>query len=285
MFNEILKISYDLLKKNTNLTQHLFLFFLITMFVMPSIAGKTGIIFIAVFFLFICAFLAGWLNAIKIAYQETFPKIDCFVNQDNDRVEISKNNNSDNEFNLPPMYIKEFFEGVGEHSLKFLGGGLVYIAIFGIGFYLINYFIHHFVVIPQVIKNIDINSLSYMTQEELDKIVLTLTQSDKIKIFKIAGLISGTFLLGSYITMLFPIALINSEKNIFSCLFLNIKSLFKNIPLSFFMFILFNGFLFLLSLGFSTPQNLILFFISFILYCYLSVFYYISLFVYYEKTK
>ena len=285
MFNEILKTSYDLLKKNTNLTQHLFLFFLITMFVIPNVAGIKGILFIIIFFLFVCAFFAGWFNAIKTAYQAEFPTVDCFVNDDNDRVEISKRINIDNEFNLPPLYFKEFFEGVGQYSLKFICGGLIYAAIFGIVFYLLGYFIHHFVTVPAAIKQIDINSLSVMTQDELNKIVLSLNQVDKLKVLKLAGLISGSFIFLSYITLLFPVALINSEKNVFYCLFLSIKSLFKNIPLSLFIFIIFNALLFLLSLGFSTPQNLILFFISFILYCYLSLLYYLALFVYYEKTK
>ncbi len=285
MFNEILKISYNLLKKNTNLTQHLFLFFLITMFLIPGVVGIKGMLFFIVFSLFICAFFAGWLNAIKTAYQAEFPKVDCYVSKDNDRVEISKKSNLNEDFILPPLYFKEFFEGVGQYFLKFLCAGIIYAAIFGIGFYLLNWFIHHYVVIPSAIKNIDINSLSVMTQEEINKLVLSLSQMEKLKILKIAGLISGTFVLGNYVTMLFPIALINSEKNVFYCLFLSLKSLLKNIPLTFFIFVMFNSLLFLLSIGFSTPQNLILFFISFILYCYLSLFYYIMLFVYYEKTK
>ena len=285
MFNEVLKISYDLLKKNTNLTQHLFLFFLITMFVIPNIGGMKGMLFIIVFSLFVCAFFAGWFNAIKTAYRAEFPQVDCFVNEDNDRVEISKNKDSDNEFNLPPLYFKEFFEGVGKYFLKFLCGGLVYVVIFGVCFYLLNYFIHHFVVIPPAIKQIDINSLSVMTQDELNKIVLSLNMTEQLKVLKLAGLISGAFMLLGYVTLLFPVVLVNSEKNVFYCLFLSIKSLFKNIPLSFFIYFIFNSLLFLLSIGFSNPNNLIIFFISFILYCYLSLLYYLSLFVYYEKTK
>ena len=285
MFNEVLKISYDLLRKITNLTQHLFLFFLITMFLIPNVAGIRGMLFIIVFFLFVCAFFAGWLNAIKTAYHAEFPKVDCFVNEDNDRVEISKNNNNDTDFILPPLYFKEFFEGVGQYFLKFLLGGIVYVVLFGIILYLVHVFIAHFVVIPQALKVIDINALTTMSQDDLNKIVSSLTTAEQLKVLKIAVLISGSFIFTSYLTMLYPIALINSEKNVFYSLYLSLKSLFKNIPVSILFFIIFSCLLFVLSMGFSTPQNLIVFFISFLLYCYLSLFYYIVLFVYYEKTK
>ena len=286
MLNEILIISYNLFKKNINLSHHLLWFFLITMILVPNVAGIRGLLFFFIFFIFTCAFSAGWFNAFKYAYNKDFPKTDIIITQDNDNINLSTNKNSyDDKLDFPPFYYKEFFEGVGQYFVKFLCGGIIYITIFCIVFYLIHQFISHFVVIPPTLKAIDINSLSTMTQEDLNKIIDTLTKPDQIKIIKIALLISGSFIFTSYLTMMYPIALINSEKNVFYSLFLSLKSVLKNIPVSLLFFTIFSALLFVMSIGFSTPQNLIIFFISFILYCYLSVFYYMTLFVYYEKTK
>ena len=112
MFIEILKKSFDLMKKNLNLTQLIFIFFIVMTIIAPVLAGLKinikALPFIILLFCVVCMFFSGLFFAFKKAmeYEKNPPK-------------------NDNPFDLSPMYFAEFFQGVGLYFKKFIFAGIL----------------------------------------------------------------------------------------------------------------------------------------------------------------
>ncbi|MCQ2958000.1 MAG: hypothetical protein MJ180_03745 [Candidatus Gastranaerophilales bacterium] len=272
MFIEILKDAFKLMRKNLNLTQLIFIFFILITLIAPVFSSLRlnikAIPFILLFFAVVCMFFAGLFYAFKksVDYETEPPK-------------------NDNTFDLSPLYFAEFFQGVGGYFIKFLFAGIFVTILFillSMGF---DYFVAHYIVIPAKIKFL-LRSDIIFNDVKLNEFVTSLTQAEKIKLGKLClSALSGMFLFG-YFTMLYPIILVVKENNFFKSLFISIKYLFKNIPISLILFVFFNTCLLMTSLiNASVANNFIVSILVILLQCYLNVWYILSLFVYYEKVK
>ncbi len=270
MLLEILSKSLNLMKKNLNLTQLIFIFFIIVTLATPFLSGiklnLKAIPFIIIFFTFLCAFCAGLFYAFKksLEYDEKPPE---------------------NEFGLSPLYFAELFQGTGCYFKKFLFAGSFILALIVLLSFGYDYFIHHYVVIPKSLLNINLNEVM-SSDAKMIEFANSLSVSDKAQIGKIGILSLGIYFAFSYLITLYPVVLVKKEDNFLKSFWLSIKSLFKNLPVSLCIFLFFNiciGIATMLNATFAT--SIIVSIVAILLQCYLSVWYILSLFVYYEKVK
>ncbi len=269
MFIEILRESSKLLKKNLNLAQLIFIFFILMTFFSSTIMGaKFNIRLVPSLILWgilIAAFFAGLFFAFKKAIEyETEPP---------------KTNND-----LPPLYFAEFFQGAGAFTLKFaLAGIFLLFLVFLLGFGY-DYFVTHYVVLPESFKNLTTETL--MSNAKMTEFANSLSIADAAKLGKLSLMtfaIMGAF---GYLTMLYPMILVREEHNFFKSFFVSIKYLFKDFFVSLILFLFFN--IVLAMAGFismAVASNIILSVFIILLQCYFNVWYILSMFVYYEKVK
>ena len=272
MLIDILKEALRLMKKSMNLTQLIFLLFIVITIFAPILAGvKMNIKVIPmliIFFAFICSFFAGIFHAFKksLDYDTNPPK-------------------SNNPYDLPPLFFAEFFQGAGKYAKTFIFAGLFVLLLLALMIASYSYIVHHFIVIPQ--KFIEATNSGVLSDNaKIMEFINSLTPQENLTLFKISLLVLlDTFLFG-YITLLYPVAIVTEEKNFFSSFFISLKVLLKNIPVSLFLFLFFNVILTIMSfLGAFFANNIIMSVLCILLQCYLNVWYILSLIVYYEKAK
>lgn len=272
MLVDILKEALRLMKKSMNLTQLIFLLFIVLTIFAPVLAGVKMnvkvIPMLIVFFAFVCAFFAGIFNAFKIAleYDINPPK-------------------SSNPYELPPLFFAEFFQGVGKYTKTFIFAGLLVLVILVLILLSYSYIVHYFIEIPQ--KFIEAASSGVLSDNaKTVEFFNSLTPQEFAALGKISLLVLFDTILFGYITLLYPVAIVNEERNFLSAFFISLKVLLKNIPVSFFIFIFFNAILTVMgAMGAIFAGSIILSVICILLQCYLNVWYILSLFVYYEKAK
>lgn len=272
MFINILSNSLKLMKKNLNLTQLVFIFFIIMTLSTPVLAtikmNFKAIPFILIFFILICAIFAGLSFAFKKAldYETNPPK-------------------SDNNLGLSPLYFAEFFQGTGFYLKKFLLAGLVVVLLMFIFGFTYDFVLSHYVVIPEKILNANLNEI-LMNDGKVLEFVNSLSVDEQLKIGKIALFTAGVFSLFGFITMLYPVVLVSEEVNFLKSFWISLKALFKNLPISLLTFFFFNICLTFASiLNAGVGHNIIISIIAILLQCYLNVWYLLTLFVYYEEVK
>ena len=270
MLIEILSKAFNLMKKNMNLTQLVFLFFIIVTLCTPFLAtiklNLKAIPFLIIFFTLLCAFGAGLFYAFKKS------------------LEYDKNP-PENEFGLSPLYFAELFQGTGCYFKKFLFAGLFFVAISALTALGYDYFLHHYVVIPKALLSANWNEI-LASDTKIMEFANSLSLEDKAQVGKISMFFLGIYFLFSYITMLYPIILVSKENNFFKSFFVSIKYLFKNLPVSICLFLFFNICLSMTSvLNALFAASIIISIVAILLQCYLSVWYILALFVYYEKVQ
>ncbi len=272
MFIDILKEALRLMKKSMNLTQLIFLLFIVITIFAPVLAGVKinikAIPMIVVFFIFLCSFFAGIFNAFKKAliYDTNPPK-------------------SNNPLDLPPLFFAEFFQGAGKYSKTFIFAGFLLLVILAVIITSYSYIVHHFIEIPQKFIDATAAGVLYDNAKTVE-FFNSLTPQEITTIGKIGFLVLfDTFLFG-YLTLLYPVAIVNEEKNFIVSFLISLKVLLKNIPVSLLIFFYFNILLtFISMLGAIFANNIILSVLCILFQCYLNVWYILSLFVYYEKAK
>ena len=272
MFFEIIKDATNLMKKNLNLTQLIFILFVITMGFTAVLAHmKINIKIIPmgiIFFALLSATFAGIFFAFKksLDYEKNPPK-------------------TDNPFDLSPLYFSEFLQGVGKFTPKFIYAGLfllILLSLFALGY---KYIVNYFVLIPE--KFIELTkSPAIWSQVQIMEFVNTLTEAEQTQLSRFCLTTIGVSSLYGILTMLYPVSLINEEANFFKSFFISIKHLFKNLPISIILFVFFNiAFAFANMLSAMFVSNVIISILALFIQCYLIVLYILSLFVYYEKIK
>ena len=188
-------------------------------------------------------------------------------------------------YDLPPLFFAEFFQGIGKYAKTFIFAGMFVLLILALIIASYSYIIHSIVEIPQKFMEA-LNTGVFYDSEKSFEYINSLTPQESIALFKITSLLLLDMMLFGYITLLYPVAIVNEEKNFFSSFFISLKILLKNIPVSFFIFLFFNGLLSFVSfLGAVFASSIILSVICILIQCYLNVWYILSLFVYYEKAK
>ena len=272
MFIIILKEAAALLRKNLNLAQLVFIFFIIVTLFLPAIVGiKINVKIIPVIFAWyalLCAFFAGLFFAFKKAMDyRTYPP---------------KNENS---YGLSPLYFSEFLQGIGMHFYKFLLAGLlvvILLLLLGFGY---DYILAHYVVIPE--SFFKLKSAEILTNDaKMLEFVNSLSLQEQIKISKLSLFTFAVVALWGYITMLYPVALVNEEENFIKSFLTSIKYSLKDFSVSFFIFLFFNiGIFFATLISSVAVNNILISVLAILLQCYLNVWYILSLFVYYEKIK
>ena len=272
MFVDILKEALALLRKNLNLAQLVFIFFIVITLFAPTIIGvKLNIKILPVFltwYAFLCAFFAGLFFAFKksIDYETNPPK-------------------NENSYGLSPLYFSEFFQGVGLFVKKFLLAGILVLFLlfaFGLAY---DYFVSHYVVIPEIISKVNKMDI-FLNDSKMLEFINTLSYDDRLKIAKLSLLTFFVVSVYGYLTMLYPVVLVNQEKDFFNSFFVSIKCLAKNLPVSVFIFLFFNVAISLAAFISATAvNNIFVSVIAILIQCYLNVWYILSLFVYYEKIK
>ena len=272
MFFEIIQQSFRLMKKNLNLTQLIFILFVITMGFAAILAHlKMNVKVIPMFIIFFAllnATSAGIFYAFKTSldYEKNPPK-------------------TDNPFELSPLYLSEFLQGVGKYTPKFIFAGLFSLALlilFALGY---NYLVEHFALMPE--KFMELTKTPTMwSQVQLNEFFASLNETQMEQMSKFSLITLGIFWIYGILTMFYPVSLINEEKNFFKSFFISIKYLFKNIPISIILFVCFNiSFAFANVMSAAFASNILISIVALFLQCYLIVLYILSLFVYYEKSK
>ena len=272
MFIIVLKEASALLRKNLNLAQLIFIFFIIATLFFPSLYGvkvNFRILPVIVFwYALFCAFFAGVFFAFKkaIDYRTDPPK-------------------NENPYGLSPLYFAEFFQGIGMHFYKFLLAGLIVVFllfVFGFGY---DYIVSHYVAMPEVFSKI--KSVELLTNDaKLMEFINSLSPHEQLKIAQLGLFTFAVAALWGYITMLYPVSLVSTDGNIFKALWDSLKCLVKDLPVSLFIFLFFNiGIFFATLISSVAVSNIIISVLAILLQCYLNVWYILSLFVYYEKVK
>lgn len=272
MLIDILKEALRLMKKSMNLTQLIFLFFIVLTIFAPVLAGiKMNIKIIPMvilLFALICAIFAGLFFAFKKAleYDKNPPK-------------------QNNPYDLPPLFFAEFFQGIGKYTKTFIFAGLFSLLVLALFIFSYTYIVQHFVSIPQ--KFIEaVNAGVFYDNVKSYEFINSLSPQETTTLFKIVGLVAADMFLFGYITLLYPVALVNEEKNFFFSFFTALKVLLKNIPISLILFMFFNVLMTIINaMGTIFANNILLSVLCILLQCYLNVWYILSLFVYYEKAK
>ena len=272
MLIDILKEALRLMKKNLNLTQLIFFFFIILTIFAPVFVGvkiNARIIpMLIMFFASICVVLAGIFFAFKksLEYEISPPK-------------------TNNPYDLPPLYFAEFFQGVGKYAKEFLLAGIFVLFILFLTGFCYHLTINHFVEIPQ--KFIDASSSGIINDNsKLIEFISSLTPKERSCIEKIGIITLGYMMLFGFLTMLYPIALIYEKKNFLISFFISLKKLIKNLPISIVLFLFFNFIIAILGgLSAAFVDNIFISVFCILLQCYLYVWYILALFLYYEKTK
>ncbi|MCR4881289.1 MAG: hypothetical protein K6A44_04980 [bacterium] len=272
MLIDVLKEALRLMKKNMNLTQLVFLLFILVTIFIPVMAGvklNVRIIpMVVLFFAVLCAFFAGLFFAFKksLDYDTNPPK-------------------SDNIYDLPPLYFAEFFQGVGKYTKTFIFAGILVLLILFLTILTHNYIIDHYIGIPQSLINAARSGI-LNDNAQIINLINSLSPSDQTKILKLSSVTLLSMCFFGYITVLYPVILVTEEKNFFISFFESLRILAKNMPISIIIFIFFNLLLTIAGMaGAVFANSIILSVICILLQCYLNVWYILSLFVYYEKTK
>jgi len=272
MFIEILKDSLKLMKKNLNLTQLVFILFIIMTLATPVLAtiklNLKALPFVLIFFALVCAIFAGLFFAFKksLDYEINPPK-------------------TNNPLELSPLYFAEFFQGTGCYFKKFIFAGVIVVTLFLLFGFSYDYIIHHFVVIPERLLHIDMNTI-FSSEAKMLEFVNSLSASEQVQIGKISMLTIVLATIFGFLTMLYPISLVSEEKNFAKSFLISLKYAFKNLPVSFAIFLFFNICLTLTSLlNASVANSIIVSIVAILLQCYLNVWYILTLFIYYEKVK
>lgn len=272
MLIDTLKEALRLMKKSMNLTQLIFLLFIVMTIFAPVLAGVKMNIkiipMIIIFFAVLCAFFAGIFYAFKKAleYDTNPPK-------------------KNSPYDLPPLFFAEFFQGIGKYTRTFIFAGLLVLLLLALLILSYNYIVHNFIIIPQ--KFIEATNAGVLSDNaKMIEFINSLSPQENIALFKLSTLVLFDSVLFGYITVLYPVAIVNEEKNFLLSFFISLKILIKNIPVSLIIFLFFNILLTIISaLGAIFSNNILLSVVFILLQCYINVWYILSLFVYYEKAK
>ncbi len=261
--------SLEVLRKNFILPQPLLLFLLIVSFIVMPVslrgAGNASgmIMFFALFCLF-CAFIAGWYSMIYRAVVI------------NDEKEIPENE-------LEPRVAREFFPGVERHFLKILSGVIIYILLAFIFINIAAIAGEKLIGFPQGFTQEKL-SVALSSWEEYTTFINKLGYADKVKLLRWDLLIFGCVGLVTYLTMFWGQAVVVCCKNSVSAFIHSFKTVIKNFPVTFSIFIL-NWFS-LWFVGLLTslnPKNAIIQFVGLFTTLFLIVYYIIMNFLYFEK--
>lgn len=275
MLKDIFITAFQLSRKYMNLMQPFLLFLIILIFFMGSFsAAKSGalnsIILLVLFFFLFVVFMAGWANSFKAAIE--YDKI-------NELKTIEERDY------IPPLFLGDFAEGVGRYFLKFTAAGILYIILamlFALGLY---YAATHMIGIPEAFSRVNLSQVTH-SEAAFKTFFLSLSEVDKLRLVKINLLGFVIVSLFSYLTMLIPVALVMERKNFFSDILKSIKVLFKKFFVSLNIFLFFNILLFSASvINAAGANNVLLSIIGLLLFCFVNLYYFMALFIYYEKAR
>lgn len=270
MFVIIVKEAMALLKKNMNLAQLIFIFYIIATLFAPMVMGVKlnfkAIPMLVLWYALFCSLFAGLFFAFKKA------------------LDYKTNPPNENSLGLSPLYFAEFLQGVGKYTTKFLLAGLIVLfllLLLGMGY---DFVIEHYVVLPQAFHQISSDIL--LSDSKMTEFINSLTLAEQIKLSKLSLFTLGVIALFGVLTMFYPVLLVSNEDNPFKSFIISLKYLFWNLPISLVIFFFFNiAITFASLISFSAGNNIIISIISILLQCYLNVLYILTLFVYYEKAK
>ncbi len=261
--------SLEVLRKNFILPQPLLLFLLIIIFIVMPVslkgaANTSGIIMFTALFCLFCAFIAGWFSMIYRAVVI------------NDQKEIPENE-------LEPRVAREFFPGVEKHFLKILSGVIIYILLTFIFINIAAVVGEKLIGFPQNFTQAKL-SVALSSWEEYTAFINKLSYSDKVILIRWDLLIFGCIGLISYLTMFWGQAVVVCCKNSVSAFIHSFKTVLKNFPVTFSIFIL-NWFS-LWFVGLLTSinvKNAFLHFVGLFTILFLIVYFIIMNFLYFEK--
>ncbi|MDD3594537.1 MAG: hypothetical protein PHX18_07915 [Candidatus Gastranaerophilales bacterium] len=275
MLKDIFITAFQLSKKYMNLMQPFLLFLIILLLFMGNVAAaKSGIvnniILMILFFFLVVVFMAGWSNAFKAAIE--YDKINELKTPE------------EREY-IPPLFLGDFAEGVGKYFFKFAGAGVFYMIlalIFALGMY---YIATNMIGIPEAFSKVNLSQITH-SEAAFKTFFFSLSDADRLRLAKInlLGFIAaGLF---SYLTMLIPVSLVMGRKNFFADILTSIKLLFKKFFVSLNLFLFFNILLFSASvINAAGANNVILSIIGLLLFCFINLYYFMTLFIYYEKAR
>ena len=263
IFKDAFKISYNNIIIATPML--LFLLILNIYLITAKNAVKSlppTILFFSTLLLMISAFLAGWLNMIKVA-------VDNHINNNNE-----KDNNS---FTL----IKEFPAGIADYIKPFIGFTIIYLILADITFISIYH------VGLKLIGGVGIKFSEFFAATEapvaMQALLQSLTKAQLLKINYWYLLVMCSLQLFTLLTLFWPVELVCSTKNPIIAFFKSIKIVFTK-PQVIILFIGINVLnLFLTLINYVAIFNPITYFIATIIFFYFIVYIFVLLFLYYEE--
>ncbi|MBR2525301.1 hypothetical protein IKE67_02425 [bacterium] len=264
IFKDAFKVSYYNIIIATPLLLFLLIFNIYLVIAKNAVkALPSTILFFVTLFLMVSAFLAGWLNMIKVA-------VDNHVNNP----DYEKHYGS---FEL----LKEFPVGIAEFIRACLGFSILYLLFADIAFISI----YHLGM--KLIGGVGISFAKFIAATEapvaMQALIESLTKAQLLKINYWYLLTICSVQIFALFTMFWPIELINSTKNPIKALFKSVKIIFVK-PQVILLFIGINILnLVLALLNYVAMFNPIAYFIVTLIFFYFIVYVFILLFLYYEK--
>ena len=262
--------AFKITNQNLILTTPFILFLVLVNAYVAFMGNKTqhSIIFVSFLVIVFGAFLAGWFFMVQKAIE--LDKKEIIVQEEKEKM----------SFNL----IKEFLTGTGEYFFSFIGFIILYfilIMLFFVVFYQIGI---HF------IGKLDLSLPNFMTSlnsiAQMKDFQASLSSQTLIKLNEWIFLIASGYVTFLFITMFWPVLIINKTKNTFIAFFESLKFVFKNFLPCVILFIYVSIINFLTSLiGMLSLVNSIFYFIIVLLNCYFSVYMVVLVFLYYDRES
>ncbi len=270
--NLIFQRSFLLVKYNLVLTLPFLFFWLLLGFVLQPLAvtgAGQGILFTLLLVLgLIAAFLSGWLNMFKKSVESPVDK------------NLSDDKHTEDSFSL----FREFFPGVGKYFWKIALGLVSLFIMFNILMLIIE-----IIIIPLF------GAFESFSQEDLVKAMnnpegisrfwAEISENDRLRIFKIAGVEALFTILYLYVTMFWSQLVVLNEDSPFSSFKKSFKVIMKDPQRTSLVFFLnFMLIIFIFFGGTILLVNPVIKLLMIVLFVYSLVFYVMQTFVYLERN-
>ena len=268
-FTKAFKITNENIILATPLVLFLFLFSIYIGIAQsaPNNAASAILLLLTILFM-LSAFFAGWFYMVKKAVD--LDKQEFIIDEDKAKASFS--------------LIKELTVGVGDYFLSFIGAFVLYVALFGLIFFVGYQLGMHF--IGKVDLNINELRMAFGSTETMKTLVSSLSTQQLLKLNQWNMHILCLMSVYSFITMFWAADIVTQNKNPLFAFFNSIKFIFKNFLPSIILFVYLSVVNFTVSMINALAMiNPITYFISMLIYFYFFVYVVVLIFLYYEREN
>lgn len=267
------KNSFKITNENIILTTPLVLFlFLLSLYMglASNLQGniQSAILLLSTIIFMLAAFFAGWFYMVKKAIEL-------------DRLTLlSSEEKAKESFGL----IKQIPTGVGEYFLPFIGGIILFVALFVVLIYLGHTIGSHF--IGKLGINLSQLKVALESPIAMKSFVASLSSEQLIRLKNWNLLLLAIMAFFSFITIYWPAQIVYRTKNPFFAFFKSVVFIFKNLLPTLILFLYISVINFVVSvINTIAAANTITYFIALLIYFYFLVYVVVLIFLYYDEQS